>query len=111
MKSFIVTSILSISLLLQTAPLSTGLNLNEKDRQLNEDDRLNEYHERGYQWPLPEVNPNTPGWTKIYDRRMEQLNSIEDIGERYNGWIQTIGSGLVAPNFTEFGYVDSVDTY
>jgi hypothetical protein len=94
-----------VFLLLLLAQLCWSLDLDEKDRQLNEVDRLKEYHSRGYQWPLPELNPNTIGWRKIYDRRMEQLNAIEDIGERYNGWIQTIGSGLVSPNFTEFGYV------
>ena len=75
------------------------------DRNLDEEDRLREYDARGYQWPIPQVNPNTEGWRKIFYRRMEQLNSIEDVGERYNGWIQTISAALVAPNFTESGYV------
>jgi len=105
MKSLVYMSAMSLLLsVLLFIPFCLSLDLDEKDRQLNEGDRLKEYHSRAYQWPLPEMNPNTPGWRKIYDRRMDQLNAVEDIGERYNGWIQTIGSGLVAPNFTEFGW-------
>jgi hypothetical protein len=76
-------------LLFSSTPFCVGT-----DRSLNEEDRINEYNARGYTWPLNEVNPNTDGWRKLVYRRMQQLDSVEDLGERYNGWIQTIGKNV-----------------
>ena len=71
---------------------------------MNEEDRLREYAARGYEWPLPEVVPNTPGWRTIFERRFEQIEqTIEHTGERYDAWIQVMASALVQPNFTENG--------
>ena len=70
---------------------------------MTEEERLEQYAARGYEWPLEKLVPDTEGWKKLYRRRFEQLSRIEDKGERYDGWIQVMSSALVAPNFTENG--------
>ena len=72
--------------------------------QMSENDRLEEYYARNYTWPLPEVVPNTPGWRRIMDRRLAQIEEMEGSHDRYEGFIQTLISCLVAPNFTENGW-------
>ena len=73
-------------------------------KAMYEEDRLREYAARGYEWPLPEVVPNTPGWRTIFERRFEQIEqTIEHTGERYDAWMQAMASALVQPNFTENG--------
>jgi hypothetical protein len=72
--------------------------------QLIEGDRLKEYAARNYTWPLEHVVPDTPGWTKLMERRFRQLDFIQDSHDRYNAYIQTMSSALVAPNFTENGW-------
>ena len=69
---------------------------------MTEVDRMEEYHKRGYQWPLKEVVPNTEGWRRLADRKFEQVERMDDDG-KYDGWVQTMSSALVAPNFTEAG--------
>jgi len=73
---------------------------------LQEEDRLNEYHTRGYQWPPreDEFQPNIPGFRKIFDRRFSQLRQIEDRGLRYNGYMTTIHAAITCKNFTEHGW-------
>jgi hypothetical protein len=72
--------------------------------QLSEDKRLEEYADRGYEWPLKKVVPNTKGWMEIFERRFKQVENIPvDEHGRYDGWVQTIGAAVVAPNFTENG--------
>ena len=70
---------------------------------LEESERLRKYFLRGYSWPLPKLVPETPGWRRIMDRRFRQLEQIIDRNEKYNGWVQTMSSAIVAPNFTEYG--------
>ena len=73
---------------------------------LNEADRLVEYEKRGYEWPLSELVPNTPGWRTIFERRFEQVETtIEDSTQRYNAWMNVVSSSFLQPNFTENGYV------
>ena len=62
------------------------------------------YNTRGYEWPLPEVIPNTPGWNRLMRRRMAQVQQLPDIRDRYTGWVGVITQALVAPNFTENGF-------
>ena len=54
---------------------------------LIEVDRVREYHARNYQWPPldEEYIPNTEGWRKFMKRRLEQVQRIEDLGDKYNG--------------------------
>jgi len=72
---------------------------------LSEQDRLEEYHTRGYEWPLPNLVPDTPGWKTIFQRRFQQIeDTIDDSTHRYNAWMQTISSSFLQPNFTENGW-------
>ncbi len=71
---------------------------------LSEQERLAKYKERGYEWPLPKVVPDTPGWRKLMERRFEQISqTMENTGDRYNAWIAVMASALVQQNFTENG--------
>ena len=67
-------------------------------------DRLQGYKDRGYRWPVREFVPNTPGWNKLMEDRLEQIASIEDPSERFKGYTTTLYSGLVIRNFTEHGF-------
>jgi hypothetical protein len=74
--------------------------------QLIEDERIDEYHKRKYQWP-PDPNeymPNTPGWRSVHQRRLNQTAHIEDSESRYNAYLSVVHSALLSPNFTEFGW-------
>jgi len=73
---------------------------------LIEHERVAEYHNRNYTWPPrpDEYVPNTEGWRRIMERRLEQVQRIEDGGDMYNGWVATVHTGLIAQNFTEYGW-------
>lgn len=71
---------------------------------LSENERMEKYHERGYQWPLRKFVPDTAGWRKIFERRFKQIYQIEESNPRYNAWMQAMSSALVQPNFTENGW-------
>lgn len=72
--------------------------------QLVESDRVAEYHKRNYTWPISNYIPNTPGWQKLMESRFSQVAEIEQSGERYEGYMQTIHSAFLVPNFTEHGF-------
>jgi len=69
-----------------------------------ENERVNEYHKRKYKWPIEAFVPETEGWRKLMQRRLKQIQFIEDGMGRYNAWVQVIGSALVTPNFTHYGW-------
>jgi hypothetical protein len=71
---------------------------------LNEEERIAEYEKRNYVWPIPEVNPNTPGWDRLMRRRIKQVAQIEDLQDRYNAYVALMPQALVAQNFTENGW-------
>ncbi len=71
--------------------------------EMSEEERLEEYHARGYEWPVKKFSPDTAGWRKIFERRLKQVERIQDDNEKYNGWVQSMSSGLVTQNFTENG--------
>lgn len=72
---------------------------------IEEDERLAEYHARNYNWPLESMVPNTEGWRRLMERRIQQLEQMEGDDEyRYKGWIPTMASALTVPNFTEHGW-------
>ncbi|VEU35310.1 unnamed protein product [Pseudo-nitzschia multistriata] len=66
--------------------------------------RLQGYQKRGYQWPVLEFVPNTPGWKKLMEDRLEQISNIEDPAERFKGYTATMYSGIVIQNYTEHGF-------
>lgn len=71
---------------------------------LSEIDRVNEYHKRNYTWPIQNYVPQTKGWAKLMTERFQQVQQIQNRGERYEGFIQTIHSAFLVPNFTEHGF-------
>jgi hypothetical protein len=74
--------------------------------QMKETDRQDEYQKRKYNWPLKndQYVPNTPGWQTLMKRRMQQIQCIENLEQRYNGWLSVMASAHVIPNFTEHGF-------
>jgi len=74
--------------------------------QLNEHDRVAEYHARNYTWPPPddEFVPKTDGWRNIMRRRLAQVERVGTSHERYNGFMSTLHTSLICPNFTEYGW-------
>jgi hypothetical protein len=97
-----VTMLFSIALLLNSI-----INMHVVvvvDAQLIESERLAHYHARNYTWPPTKYVPNTDGWTKLMEHRLRQVSEIDNSQHRYEGFIQTLNSALVAPNFTELGW-------
>lgn len=70
---------------------------------LIESERLEEYRIRNHTWPS-QYTPPTEGWKKLMDKRFAQVAQIEDVGDRYEGYLQTVSSAIIAPNFTENGW-------
>jgi hypothetical protein len=58
---------------------------------LDEDEQMEEYVACNYTWP-PIMNPNTQGWSKLMMRRFCQLEFIEDLNGRYNGYLVAVRS-------------------
>ena len=79
---------------------------NQQVQCLYEGDRVEEYHKRKYVWPPRDSDfiPNTDGWKNIFQRRFSQLNYIEDLGDRYNGYMSTVYGAVLGKNFTENGW-------
>jgi len=73
--------------------------------QLVESERMEEYYRRGYSWPIPRYVPDTPGWRALMERRFQQLEStVRSNHERYNIFLATMTSAILAQNFTENGW-------
>jgi hypothetical protein len=68
MRSFLRGASLSLLLLVVCLPIVLG--------QLDENERYAEYVKRGYEWPLPQVNPQTPGWDRRMRRRLAQISQV-----------------------------------
>ena len=47
--------------------------------QMDEGDRVAEYHRRNYTWPLTQFVPNTQGWTKLNTERLGQVQEMEGL--------------------------------
>ena len=71
---------------------------------LDEGERVRGFYARNYTWPVKEFVPETPGWRRLFEHRLRQVAEIDDKGQRYEGFIQTLQAGFLAPNFTEFGF-------
>ena len=54
-----------------------------------ESERVTEYYARNNTWP-PKIVPDTPGWKRLMTERLEQVHEIDDLGRRYEGYIQTV---------------------
>ena len=100
----LVTGVLLLSSFGQALESSNLGNLLDPDNQkiqLVEADRVQEYKNRNYTWPLNNYMPNTPGWKRLMEQRFAQVEELEHSGDRYEGYIQTIHSAFLVPNFTE----------
>ncbi|KAL7525156.1 hypothetical protein ACHAXR_000882, partial [Thalassiosira sp. AJA248-18] len=71
---------------------------------MSEEHRMEEYHKRGYKWPLEKMVPDTPGWKRIMNRRFEQVERVQDPNDKYNGWMGFMASAIVTTNYTENGW-------
>jgi hypothetical protein len=60
----------------------------ESDGALNEQDRIEQYHERNHTWPREDYVPNTEGWSRLMRTRLQQIQEIENLNDRYMGWHQ-----------------------
>lgn len=71
-----------------------------------EEERLAARLEREYQWPPIDTDykPNTPGWKKLFEHRLRQVEEIEDQSSRFEAYVQTLSASIVQPNFTEHGF-------
>lgn len=72
--------------------------------KMTEEERVAEFYARNYTWPPQKFSPDTPGWRDLMEHRLRQVAEIEDLDERYEGYIQILNSAIVAPNFTEYGF-------
>jgi hypothetical protein len=73
---------------------------------LNEIERMAEYRARNHTWP-PRVRdyiPPTEGWRNLMEHRLRQVQEIDNLDQRYEGYVQTLNAALVAPNFTTYGF-------
>jgi len=71
---------------------------------LDEEDRLKEYHARGYTWPVTHFVPDTPGWNALMTERFAQIIEMDDELKRYQGLHMQVHAALLCPNFTEYGF-------
>jgi hypothetical protein len=112
MKMFMIISLVALFATATTVhaedatpqPQQADAEAPSQGNQLQELDRLAEYHKRNYTWPLNNYSPNTPGWKALIERRFRQVEQLEDSGRRYEAYIQTIHSAFLVPNFTEHGF-------
>ena len=76
------------------------------DSQLLEHERVAEYKARGHSWPAPEEDfiPNTKGWRDIFQRRLKQVQHIENPHEKNNGFVSSVYQAFISKNFTEYGW-------
>jgi hypothetical protein len=70
--------------------------------RIDEDTRVKR-HKEYFGWP-PKIIPETEGWKKLSERRMHQIQYLEDGVEKYDAWIQTVTTAVTQRNFTEFGW-------
>lgn len=88
--------LLSVILLLVSSVLAALL----------ENERVEEYKRRGHSWPprSEDFIPNTDGWREINQRRLSQIEQLEENGDRYQGYMLAVHSGLIMQNFTQYGW-------
>jgi hypothetical protein len=69
-----------------------------------EAERVVEHYKRNYTWPPTKFIPDTPGWKKLMQHRLRQVEEIEDRQDRFEGLAQTLSVASVQRNFTEHGF-------
>ena len=82
-------------------PVSAGL---RNKPRYTEEERMAEYVKRGYKFPFDHYYPNTEGWNRLMKQRIAQIMANPELQQKWDGFIQTLSSGLTVPNYTEFGW-------
>jgi len=64
------------------------------------------YETSNFTWPplKEEYVPNTEGWRRIMERRLRQMDALDEEAGAYTGYWHTEFSALIVPNFTENGW-------
>ena len=98
-KNFISSSSVVVFLFVVSIFLPTKVSSYE-----TEEERIEERRRRGYEWPITEFSPNTPGWKKLFEHRLRQVEEISDRQGRFEGYGQTLSASLVQKNYTRYGF-------
>jgi len=69
-----------------------------------EEERLAHYYKKNYTWPINKFIPDTPGWSKLMQHRLRQVEEIEDRQDRFEGFVQTLSASFIQKNYTEYGF-------
>jgi hypothetical protein len=72
--------------------------------ELTEIERGDCYSDRNYTWPPPRYVPETLGWRKLMQNRIEQIEAMPDAAMRYQAYQYVVKSAFLVPNFTEYGF-------
>ena len=70
----------------------------------DETERIKQFYAQNNTWPIEEFSPETPGWRKLFEHRLRQVAEIEDRGDRFEGFAQTLSASVVQPNYTQWGF-------
>lgn len=92
----------SYMLLLGAALLSTISIVPTHGR--TEEERLVAYHQLNHTWPPEKFTPDTPGWRKLFEHRLRQVEEIQNRDDRFEGFAQALSAGVMQKNFTEHGF-------
>lgn len=90
-KEIINWIIMNSSLLLRVfaVALLSFITICSKAVALDEYERIEEHDKRySRQWPPPKYIPDTVGWKRLMDARFRQVAEIDDLGRRYEGYMQ-----------------------
>jgi hypothetical protein len=68
------------------------------------EEREEQYVKRGHSFPIKEYVPNTPGWARLMTQRFQQIQSLKDTQQKWDGFVQVMSAALTTPNFTEYGW-------
>ena len=71
-----------------------------------EEERIAARFSRGYTWPPrdSDYKPNNPGWQKLFEHRLRQVEEIEDQSSRFEAYVQTLSAAIVQANHTVHGF-------
>jgi hypothetical protein len=81
--------------------------LTPNEEPLVESDRILGYQERNYTWPLPDdhfIPNNNKDWIIRNRKRLQQIQQIPNLNQRYEAYIQTLTSSILVSNFTPDGF-------
>jgi hypothetical protein len=93
-----IPALLSLLFLVSINAISVQATLTEENRVREHDKRYSR------EWPPTKFKPDTVGWSKLMFERLRQVAEIDDHNRRYEGYMQTVMTAVVVPNFTEFGF-------